>query len=210
MSQSEFSSSNDFPPQQQPGQQFPPPFQGSGGQFPPPGGGFQPQSPYGYGYNQWGDQPVQKKPKTFRNCVLIFLGLSLICIIICCVGMFVIFQQDETMIATWGGMATAGSANRAVDVGVVCEGSQAAAFSEEFQLFYGSNVEITMNEFGNNEGLFGNGEGYLVTGTLIHDNESFDYSAIFIMGDGNGMFGIFGNCIEGITQLSPSFSSSGG
>ncbi|NDJ86433.1 MAG: hypothetical protein GYB66_11135 [Chloroflexi bacterium] len=157
------------------GQQQPPPF----GMYPEP-------------------QP-QRSNLLGRTCLIAGVG-AFACICIACVCMAgVLYMSRETVPAlVWVQFANQNDLETAKDAGVICEGSQAEAFTTWFQEQYSADVSITTSSTQPS----GDDNEVLVEGTLEDNGEVVDYRATFII-DPDGDFLFFFGCIAEIRQEEP-------
>jgi hypothetical protein len=184
--------------------------------FPPPNQS-QSESPFGqqqfpqYNFGQPGIPgmpygfPEPKRRSGLRTCLIIF-GVIFGCIAIVCVCAGVVAYQARETFPPIMWAAFAGQENLlqdAVDMGLVCKGSQAESFTQRFLRAYPGKVQIQVT--GNTTESVGTAKQVRLTGTLTYNGLSRSYEAIFTISDQQKFFVLF-NCISNIQQLSPSLS----
>lgn len=123
------------------------------------------------------------------GCVFAMIG---VCCLTCVTTSVMSFSADTNVVAGWA--LAASSEGMAEDIGFVCEGSQAATFTQH--LLDEHREGLTFTEVSirtEDEGV------YVLQGTL--NNALF--AAEFTMGDDKGFLGLVGNCISGIREIEP-------
>lgn len=152
------------------------------------------------------EETPPKRNKTLRNC-LIIMGVVFVCIAFVCICFVaVLYQAREVVPATfWVLLAGSDSLDNASTMNVVCAGSQAERFTENFQTRYPGPISIEIN----NSGTTYDSDNNQVTlkGTMTSGGESQPYEAIFTIDtEGDDFMYLFG-CISQIDQVSPPLTS---
>lgn len=166
------------------------------------------QTPFGYDFGT----PIpteQPRRSGFRRTLLLGCGFLSFVVIACCACIFgtTYFFREAVPATLWIQMATDNGEvldlSDAVELNVVCEGSQAELFTQRFLETYPGDVTI---EFEDNTQLSGDDNTVGFEGTFTYNGETFPYEATFhINPDGDGVLPFVG-CIERIDQFSPPLS----
>lgn len=124
-----------------------------------------------------------------RGVLIGCLIIPLVCICVCGIGIFAVGSQDSFTIGLWGG--TVGSPETLDAVGVVCDGSQALAFSDSLVTQYGEGFTVTMGT------ITEQGDDYVADVTIEGETEQY----LFVMGSDAGFLGVVGKCISEIRAV---------
>jgi hypothetical protein len=165
---------------------------------------------YDFGLGNQMPQEIPQKRNNTRRTLFLGCGCVTTAIIIVCGCLFGIMYTSREAIPAlmWIQMASGESPldlDDAADFNVVCQGSQAEAFTQRFQERYPGEVMFELDQntmiF---EGETTNTVGF--EGVMLYQGEELDYEATFFLDPDGESIIFFLGCIERIEQISPPLS----
>ena len=140
----------------------------------------------------------QQKSGSRRTCLLAIVGLLTVCVLICICGGLLLYQTRELVLVNFYHQILQDQTLNAVEINLICAGSQAETFHRAFLQRYPHRpvIKIETSEIDDDTNQV------QIEGTIEYEGQTSDYLAIYTIDTEGDFLYVFG-CISEIEQVLP-------